>query len=75
METGELTRKEVSVIELYLHYWKIHIKPLEDKSRVVQFEYLLNEVALELYGPRVAFELAVGFLVEDREPSNVVTDG
>ena len=74
MEAGELTRKQVRVIETYLDYWHKHIKPLEDEYRVAQFEHIISEVALELYGPRVAFELALRFLVEDAEESASVKD-
>jgi len=59
----------MEITKLYINYWKTHIRPLEDKRRVVQFERLLSEVALELYGPQAALELAVRFLLEDRNLS------
>ena len=74
METGILTRKEAQVIEAYLKYWKENIKPIEDKRRVVQFEHILNKVAAELYGPRIAFELAVHFLLDDKGLSSSASD-
>lgn len=74
METGELTRKETQIIETYFNYWREHIKPIEDKRRVVQFEQILNQVAAELYGPRIAFELAVRFFLDDKEPLPMATD-
>lgn len=74
MEAGELIRKQVRVIEIYLNYWHTNIKPLENEHRVVQFEHIISEVVLELYGPRVAFELAVRFLVEDEENLAAVKD-
>ncbi|MCO6490689.1 MAG: hypothetical protein J5I98_19895 [Phaeodactylibacter sp.] len=74
METGGLARKEVQIIETYFNYWREHIKPIEDKHRVVQFEHILNQVAAELYGPRIAFELAVRFFLDDKEPLPMATD-
>jgi len=69
MEIGKQSRREMEITKLYINYWKTHIRPLEDKRRVVQFERLLSEVALELYGPQAALELAVRFLLEDRNLS------
>jgi len=74
METGELTRKEVQIIEIYFNYWREHIKTIEDEHRVVQFEHILNHVAAELYGPRIAFELVVRFFLDDKEPLPAATD-
>ena len=74
METGELTRKEVQIIEAYFNYWREHIKTIENKNRVVQFEQILDRVAFRLYGPRIAFELVVRFLLDDKEPSLSATD-
>ncbi len=74
METGTLTTKEAQAIETYFYYWQEHIKPIEDKQRVVQFEQILNRVAAKLYGPRIAFELAVRFLMDDKEPLSAATD-
>lgn len=70
----KLARKEAQAIEAYFKYWKENIKTIEDKRRVVQFEQILNKVAAELYGPRVAFELAVRFLLNDKEPSLSASD-
>lgn len=51
METGKLARKETQIIEAYFNYWQEHIKTIEDKQRVVQFEHIMSHVAEELYGP------------------------
>lgn len=74
METGGLTRKEVQIIETYFDYWQEHIKTIEDKQRVVQFEHIMSHVAEELYGPRIAFELVVRFFLDDKEPLPMATD-
>ena len=41
---------------------------------MVQFEHILSQVAAELYGPRIASELVVRFLLDDKEPLPMATD-
>jgi hypothetical protein len=59
---SKMESTEQTMIDTYFSYWKDYIQPIEEEKRRAQFDEILIDVGLHLYGIEFALELALLFL-------------